>query len=54
MTRGLPLDGTAPLTMPTLNAALMNAHPDAPDTPDAATWARISPLLDEALDLPAA
>jgi serine/threonine protein kinase len=32
----------------------MNAHPDAPDTPDAATWARISPLLDEALDLPAA
>jgi serine/threonine protein kinase len=32
----------------------MNAYPDAPDTPDAATWARVSPLLDEALDLPAA
>ena len=28
----------------------MHAHPD---TPDAATWARLSPLLDEALDLPA-
>ena len=28
----------------------MNAHPDIPD---AATWARLSPLLDEALDLPA-
>ncbi|MDO9092214.1 MAG: protein kinase [Rubrivivax sp.] len=27
----------------------MNAHSD---TPDAATWARLSPLLDEALDLP--
>ena len=32
----------------------MNAHPDTPGTPDAATWERISPLLDEALDLPAA
>jgi len=32
----------------------MNTHPDTPATPDAATWARISPLLDEALDLPAA
>ncbi len=29
----------------------MNAHPE---TPDAATWARLSPLLDELLDLPPA
>ncbi|MDP2006949.1 MAG: protein kinase [Rubrivivax sp.] len=32
----------------------MSAHPpDASLTPNAVTWARISPLLDEALDLPA-
>ncbi len=31
----------------------MNTEPETPATPDAATWARISPLLDEALDLPA-
>ena len=32
----------------------MNTRPDTSATPDAATWARISPLLDDALDLPAA
>jgi len=32
-----------------INDALMNPQFD---TPDAATWARLSPLLDEALDLP--
>ena len=32
--------------------AQMHAHSDTPDTPDATTWARLSPLLDEALDLP--
>ena len=32
----------------------MNNPHDKPATPDAATWARLSPLLDEALDLPPA
>jgi eukaryotic-like serine/threonine-protein kinase len=32
---------------------LSNADSDSDAAPDAATWARLSPLLDEALDLPA-
>ncbi len=41
-----------------LRAAAYDAHPKGalmtvhPDTPDAASWARLSPLLDEVLDLP--
>ena len=34
-------------------ATLMNPMNADPAAPDAATWARLSPLLDEALDLPA-
>ena len=35
-------------------SALMNTPRNTPATPDAAAWARLSPLLDEALDLPPA
>ncbi len=47
-----------PRRMIRLHLAACAAHPDDAsmtaqfDTPDAATWARLSPLLDEALDLP--